>query len=98
MIGDIAAALGVPLPYLCSVIGSLGVELSVAVFAAGAANGEFHPRYKRIPYIVFRLVFAIFFAGPLPLILGATTSAAAFYMGASAPLIYDKLARGLDPM
>lgn len=95
MLVDIAAWLGVPLAYLCAVTGSLGVEFAAAMTAAGNAGGKFPERYKRPPYLAARVIFAFVFAGSLPFILEAATAAAAFYIGACAPVVYDKLARGI---
>lgn len=97
MLESLATSFGVSVPYLCAVIGNIGVELTVALGSAANNGGRFPARYTRWPYLAGRAVFALVFAGSLPMMLGANTKSAAFYLGASAPLVYDKLARGLDP-
>ena len=94
MLTSISASLGVPVTYLCAVLGSLAVDLAFAVGEAQAADGHFPARFRKLAYVVGRVVFAVFCAGLLPILLNAKTVTAAFYMGVSAPVIYERLARG----
>lgn len=80
--------------YLYGVLGSLGVELAAALTAAGN-NGAFPAKYHNKMFLLLRFVFA-FFAGSVSLALDAQSMWSALYLGASAPLIFDRAARGLD--
>jgi hypothetical protein len=50
--------------------------------------------YKKPFYIFIRAMFALFVAGPLPIILEAPSWFSAAYIGASAPVVMDRLASG----
>jgi hypothetical protein len=82
--------------YCYGVVGSLGVELAAAVTAASANEGVLPLKYKRPVFLLLRFVFA-FVAGSVPLALDAANMWSAIYLGASAPLVFDRAARGLDP-
>jgi hypothetical protein len=90
------AGLSVSDLYLWGVVGSLAVEVGAAVKNAADSDGVFPPKYTRWQFLTIRCVFA-FFAGTVPLMLDATNTLTAFYLGASAPLVFDRAARGLEP-
>ena len=48
-------------------------------------------------YLFVRLLFALIAAGSLPVMMDAASLWSAFYLGISAPLVFDRLARGLQP-
>jgi hypothetical protein len=78
------------------VIGSLVVEIGAACRAAANDNGDVPDRYKKIPYLIVRGLLALS-AGALAVVFDPKTALAAFYIGASAPLVLDKLAQGAIP-
>lgn len=81
-------------PYWIGVIGSLAAEVASAFKACSDIDGRCPDRYKRPAYLIFRALLALF-SGALPVVLDAQNSLTAFYLGASAPLILDRLARGV---
>ncbi|WP_129222282.1 hypothetical protein [Lichenibacterium ramalinae] len=83
-------------PYWIGVIGSLAVEAGAAFKACSEIDGHCPERYKRIPYLLFRAILALV-SGTLPVVMDAQNSLTAFYLGASAPLILDRLAKGVKP-
>ena len=83
--------------YWWGVLGSLAVEIAAATKGASELKGYCPPQYKRPLFLLFKAAFAIICAGPLSIILGATGAFNAFYIGASAPLIMDRVAKGLEP-
>ena len=83
--------------YVSGVLGSLGVELAACLAATVKGGGKWPPIYKRPFYLVVRTVFALTAAGLLPVYLAASSGLSALYLGASAPLVWDRLARGLQP-
>ncbi|MER9890029.1 hypothetical protein NKJ48_31080 [Mesorhizobium sp. M0114] len=85
-----------PTVYCFGVLGSIGVELAAALTAASANDGLIPPKYKKPMFVGLRLVFA-FIAGSVPYALDAQNAWSAIYLGASAPLVFDRAARGLDP-
>jgi hypothetical protein len=82
--------------YWIGVLGSLMVELFAAAKACGEIDGAVPPRYKRPFYIATRILMALF-AGVLAVVFEAPSAFAAFYLGASAPLVMDRLAQGVVP-
>jgi hypothetical protein len=91
----IIAGLDIPNIYWCGVLGSAGVELAAALQAASANEGIFPPKYKKWTFLLFRGIFALI-AGVVPIALDAQNIWSAIYLGASAPLIFDRAARGLQ--
>lgn len=83
-------------PYWTGVLGSLAVEVASAVKDCLAIEGRCPERYKKFPYLLFRTVLA-FVSGALPVIMASPNPFNAFYLGASAPLILDRLAKGVKP-
>jgi hypothetical protein len=83
-------------PFWVGVIGSLAVETAGAVKDCAALDGLCPDRYKRPAYLLFRGLLALA-AGTLPVFLEAPKPLTAFYLGASAPLLLDRLARGIKP-
>jgi hypothetical protein len=82
--------------YLYGVLGSLGVELAAALKGASDNDGHLPLKYHKPIFLTLRFVFA-FVAGTVPIALSAANMLSAIYLGASAPLMFDRAARGLDP-
>lgn len=59
-------------------------------------DGHVPTRYKRPAYLAMRTVNPLV-CGTLPMIMDAATPLIAFYLGASAPVVIDKLAEGVMP-
>jgi len=78
-------------------LGSLALELATAVKLTTENHGTCPQIYKKPFYCVIRVGFALVCAGPLAVLFDAASSWSAFYLGISAPLVYDRLARGLQP-
>jgi hypothetical protein len=83
--------------YAIATIASVGVEL-LAFFRETAASGKVPDRYKNPLFVFGRIAFAAIAAGPLAVILDAESKVSAFYIGVSAPLIFDRLAAGMEPL
>lgn len=83
--------------YAIGVLGSIGVEVAAALKLTAEHGGACPPIYKRPFYVVMRCTFALIAAGPLPVLMDAASWLAAFYLGISAPVVFDRLARGLQP-
>ncbi|KQP02674.1 hypothetical protein [Methylobacterium sp. Leaf93] len=94
MIGSILAEFAPFKFYFVGVLGSLGAELAAALREAQSLGGRCPPLYKQPFYLVAKLIFALVIAGPLPFLVDASNSLTAFYMGLSAPLIIERLAKG----
>jgi hypothetical protein len=82
--------------YAYGVIGSIGVEVAAAVQGAANNDGSLPLKYHKPLFVALRIVFALI-AGTVPVALAATNLWSAIYLGASAPLIFDRAARGLEP-
>lgn len=76
--------------------GSAAVEIANGCRACANLDGRVPVRYTRWPYLMSRLLLALA-GGTLAVVFEAPTSLAAFYLGASAPLVIDKLAQGAIP-
>jgi hypothetical protein len=87
--------------YSIAVMGSIAVEIAALVRDTTASEGRIPQRYKSIFYIAARILFAIVCAGPLAFLLNegnaGHTDLMSFYIGVSAPLIYDRMAAGALP-
>jgi hypothetical protein len=83
-------------PYWVGVCGSAVVEAFAFAQALAKNDGVVPKRYTRPAHCVTRVVIP-FFAGSLPMIMDAATPLIAFYLGASAPVLVDKLAEGVMP-
>lgn len=82
--------------YWWGVLGSCVVEIAAIAKGMTELKGFLPPQYKKPGFVFVKLAFAIVCAGTLAVILGATGIFTAFYIGASAPLILDRFAKGLD--
>lgn len=92
------SSLGFPLwliTYGAAVVGSFGVELAALVRDLSLSDGVLPRRYRTYSYPIFRVLFAFLAAGPLALMLEPHSALTAFYVGVSAPLIYDRAASGI---
>lgn len=85
------------MPYLYGVLGSGLVEIAAFVKSVADNEGELPSRYKKLPYIITRLIFPCA-AGAVPFAFEATKPLVAVYLGASAPIIIDRLASGILPV
>jgi len=83
--------------YFSGLFGSAAVEFTSMIKSTLVIDGDCPPLYKKPFYILARAGFALFIAAPLPTLLGATSILTAIYIGASAPLIFDRLASGILP-
>ena len=83
-------------PYWIGFIGSVTVELGAAFKECSELNGRCPERYKQRAYLTFRALLA-FASGTIPVVMDAPNALTAFYLGASAPLFLDRLARGVKP-
>lgn len=82
--------------YVYGVIGSIGVELAAALKGASDNDGSLPTKYHKPLFVTLHVIFA-FIAGTVPVAFGAANMWSAIYFGASAPLIFDRAARGLEP-
>lgn len=83
-------------PYWVGVIGSGVVEFFALARACAKLDGHTPKRYQKPVYLATRFGMP-FVAGTLPMIMDAGSPLIAFYLGASAPVIIDKLAEGVMP-
>lgn len=83
--------------YFAGLFGNAAVEFTSMTKATLAHNGNCPELYRKPFYVAARATFAVVFAAPLPILLGAASILSAFYIGASAPVIFDKLASGILP-
>jgi hypothetical protein len=83
-------------PYWLGVLGSAAVEIFAAAKASADMDGGMPSRYKKPFYLLTRVLVALA-SGVLPVVFGAPTPLAAFYLGLSAPLVIDRLAQGVLP-
>jgi hypothetical protein len=82
--------------YAIGVAGSLATEVAAAVKMSTEHGGICPPLYKKPFFILARIGFALIGAGLLPIMMDAASLWSAFYLGISAPLVFDRLARGLQ--
>jgi hypothetical protein len=83
--------------YFVCTLGNIAVELLATIRDMAANGGVLPTRYRRLSFVVVRVLFAFIAAGPLALVLGANTNIMAFFIGAASPLIFDRLAAGIVP-
>ena len=81
--------------YWWGVFGSVAVELSGVIAAASKQDGVLPARYSRPSFLVLRGLFALC-AGVVPVALDAQNMWSAIWLGASAPVFFDRAARGLE--
>jgi hypothetical protein len=84
----------IPNVYLQGVGGSLAVEIFAVVKASASIGGACPPPYNKPFYVCARVVMALA-AGSVPVMLDAQNVLNAVVLGASAPLFYDRAARGV---
>ena len=82
--------------YSFGVLGSAAIEIASALRLSTRTGGGCPPIYKKPFFLTARFLFAVAAAGPLPVLMEAPSLWAAFYYGISAPVIFDRLARGLQ--
>jgi hypothetical protein len=82
--------------YWLGVLGSISVEIGAAAKSCADLNGACPDRYKKPFYLLIRGMLALV-GGSLPVVPDATNALASFYLGASAPLVLDRLGRGIHP-
>jgi hypothetical protein len=81
--------------YSIAVAGSVAIEIVAFTREITRTRGALPIQYKRRAYYVAKIAFALLAAGPLAPFIGAKTVSMAFYIGLTAPLIYDRLAAGI---
>lgn len=81
--------------YMISVLGSMGIELAALVRELGAREGRLPARYRTQTYPVVRVLFALLVSGPLAVLFSPTSDLGAFFVGISAPLLFDRLSAGI---
>ncbi|QOZ24100.1 hypothetical protein [Bradyrhizobium sp. CCBAU 51753] len=82
--------------YSFGVLGSAAIEIAAALRMSVANGGGCPPIYKKPFFLCARILFAVAAAGPLPVLMDSPNLWSAFYYGISAPVIFDRLARGLQ--
>lgn len=82
----------VPL-FFVGFFGSLAVEVVAGLRECSELDGSCPPRYKKAAFLILRTMLAIV-GGILPLALDAQNVQTALFIGASAPVLLDKLQRG----
>lgn len=87
--------LEIPVIYCWGLFGSLAVEAAAALVYCEQENFNLPVRYRKPAYLFIRLIVAMA-AGMVPIIMNAQSIYAAFYLGASAPLFLDRLAKGVE--
>ena len=85
----------IPDLYLWGVFGNVAVEAAAALAWCEKENFALPARYRRPAYLAIRLIVALC-AGMIPIVLDAQSVYSAFYLGASAPLFLDRLAKGVE--
>ena len=83
--------------YAAGVFGSVAVEIVAVAHASAKAGGRCPALYTKPFYIFVRVLVALIAAGGLAVYLHAANEIAAIYLGASAPLVFDRMQRGLQP-
>ncbi len=83
--------------YFWGVLGNIAVEMAAALPLAAKDHGRFPSKYRNGVFLAVRGMFALI-AGVVPVALDAQNMWAALWLGASAPLIFDRAARGLEPI
>lgn len=72
-------------------------EIAAVLLTMKTNDGRPAAHHRNPVYIGLHVLFALIAAGPLALILNTGSLSAARYVGATAPLIFDKVARGVHP-
>ncbi len=85
----------IPTHYWWGVFGSASVEILAAVRASASNGGGCPPPYNSFFYICVRTLLALC-AGTLPVALDSANIITAIYLGAGAPLIFDKATGALE--
>ena len=83
--------------YISAVFGSGAVELAALLRDVTANKGQLPDKYRTRAYPIVRIMFAFLAAGPLAILLSAASDWNAFYVGVTAPLIFDRAAAGIQP-
>jgi hypothetical protein len=101
-VADLDALLkgSIPTPttsFFVGALGSITLEIAAALKLSAEMGGVCPPIYKQPFYLSVRLIFALTAAGLLPVMMSAQSIWSAFYLGVTAPLVFDRLARGLQP-
>lgn len=87
----------IPKIYLWGVFGSIAIEIATIYQSVRQNDGVLQAPFTKPAYIIFRIMLALI-AGVIPVIANVSTALAAVYMGASAPLYFDRISRGLPPL
>jgi hypothetical protein len=78
------------------VLGSVLVEVAALTKGVADCGGSWPDKYRKAPTVIMKIIFP-FFAGAIPIIFEAANALTAVYLGASAPIIIDRLASGVQP-
>jgi hypothetical protein len=84
------------LRYVIGVCGSIAVEATAFLRTIAANNRRIPEGYYTRAYVIGRSVFALIVAGPFAAFLAEKNAWTAFYIGITAPLIYDRVAAGIQ--
>jgi hypothetical protein len=90
MFGDIELKM-----YAFGVLGSIIAEVTALLRAIAANNKTLPKGYYTIAYVIVRTLFALIVAGPFAALL-AQAAWTAVYVGITAPLVYDRVAAGIQ--
>ncbi len=82
--------------YLIGVLGTIAVELAAMAKATASLGGRVPSKYRSPFYLLTQALLALGGGGVPAVVIDTESKLAAFYLGASAPLILDKLARGVS--
>jgi hypothetical protein len=78
--------------YIVAISGSVAIELLTFFGELAQHNYSLPERYKNWSYCMIRIAFAFFASGPLAVMLDAQTTVGAFFVGVTAPLMFDRIA------
>ncbi len=81
--------------YFWGVLGCIVTEAFTALAQCERETLALPATYRRPSYLAIRLIVALC-AGVIPLVLDAQSIFAAFYLGVSAPLFLDRLAKAIE--
>lgn len=82
--------------YFLGVFGAITIEFAAVLRDVAENSGRSPPLYRKWSYVTLRLLFAFVAAGPLAVIFTSGESPwSAFYVGATAPLVFDRVASGI---
>jgi hypothetical protein len=81
--------------YVVGVFASFALEIAALLRATAANSGQIPEMYRSRSLILVRTVFALAAAGPMAAIISNGSALIAFFVGASSPLFFDRIAAGV---